>query len=186
MIAGPFDASAAAPAPAPAQGAVQGLPLDGSGSGDSDGGTTAASRRLRQQGEAPAGEEGVDLSLSPPDMPVSPSVCIDLCGSGLLSAAPLSLWGGLAVCVPSSGQARANWIAQRGTNMHTHPCLALRPPGWLPCSTAPTRPAQPGMVDGVVVADGLMWALLLSRTEVSSGLWALTSCRFEIDRDTEH
>lgn len=80
MIAGPFDASAAAPAPAPAPAAaIQALPydaelLDGSSSGDSDasgGGTTAASRRLRQQGDADA-EGGVDLSLSPPDMPVGP------------------------------------------------------------------------------------------------------------------
>ena len=76
MIAGPFDASAAAPAPAPAQAAVQGSPFDGSGYGDSTDGTAAASRRLRQQGEAPAGEDGVDMSLSPPDMPVGPAACI--------------------------------------------------------------------------------------------------------------
>ncbi|PRW33720.1 Solute carrier family 35 member G1 [Chlorella sorokiniana] len=100
MIAGPFDASAAAPAPAPAPAAVQALPYGDGGSGGSGGGASAAvaSRRLRQQAAEAQGREGVDLSLSPPDMPA-------------------------------------------------------------------------GMVDGVVVSDGMMWALLPSRTE--TGDWAV-------------
>ena len=97
MIAGPFDASAAAPAPAPAPAAaIQALPydaelLDGSSSGDSDasgGGTTAASRRLRQQGDADA-EDGVDLSLSPPDMPVGPPAAAARTRLGLWLTTPL-------------------------------------------------------------------------------------------------
>ncbi len=63
-------------------------------------------------------------------------------------------------CIHSSGEFVATWhLQQRGI------CFtpALPPPCLLP-------PQQSGMVDGVVVADGLMWALLPSRTEASTAL----------------
>lgn len=58
------------------------------------------------------------------------------------------------------------------THIYTPPSAHL---AGCPAPSTPTRPAQPGMVDGVVVADGLMWALLLSRTEVSGGIWGADS-----------